>query len=257
MSCPQSEEFAAMRYCISSIGRVLGILCAILFVSAAEAAPCFPLQVGPNGRYLTDADGAPLLIVGDTAWSLVAQLDERAIGEYLDDRQRRGFNAVIVSLIEHKFADRAPAKIDGVAPFAEPGDFTRPNPEYFDYARRAIEQAHRRGISVWLCPAYLGWGGGDEGFWQEVKSAGPAALRGYGRFVGERFMDLPNIVWMPGGDYALPIEERWAGNELALGIRDGGARQIMTAHGGQTSAVETFGDQNWITVDNVYRRSQI
>jgi hypothetical protein len=232
-------------------------LTASLSVAAERNTPAnsaaFPLRVSKNRRYLVDAAGKPFLIVGDTAWSLIAQLNEAEIAAYLDDRQRRGFNAIIVSLIEHKFASKAPAKIDGVPPFQKPNDFTQPNPAYFDYAHRALAEANRRGITVWLCPAYLGWGGNDEGFFQEIKAAGPAALRSYGRFVGKRFKDLPNIIWMPGGDYAMPEAERWVGQELAEGIREGGATQLMTAHGGQTSAVETFGDQDWIAIDNVYR----
>lgn len=173
--------------------------------------------------------------------------------DYLDDRTKRGFNSIIVSLIERRFADKAPATSDGIQPFLEAGDFTQPNPEYFDHAARVIAAAQERGICVWLCPAYLGWGGGEEGWFREVKAAGPEALRSYGKFVGRRFKDFPNIIWMPGGDYIMPPEDRWAGQELALGIRDGGARQLMTAHGGQTTAVETFGDQGWLAIDNVYR----
>lgn len=94
--------------------------------------------------------------------------------------------------------------------------------------------------------------GGDEGFFQEIKKAGPAALRGYGKFVGEKCKDLPNIVWMPGGDYEMPTNEMWSGHELALGLRDGGAKQIMTAHGCSTTAAQNFGDPDWLDVDNVY-----
>lgn len=36
-------------------------------------------------------------------------------------------------------------------------------------------------------------------------------------------------------------------------LREGGATQLMTAHGGQTSGVDTFGDQAWLAVDTVYR----
>jgi hypothetical protein len=50
----------------------------------------------------------------------------------------------------------------------------------------------------------------------------------------------------------LPKEERWTGAELASGLRDGGAAQLITAHGGQTSATETFGDAPWLTVDTAY-----
>ncbi len=231
----------ALLVLLSSVGRGWG------------AMPAFPLKVSGSQRYLTDQAGTPFLVVGDTAWSLIAQLNEEDVARYLDDRARRGFNSIIVSLVEHKFASKAPAKIDGTPPFLKAGDFSQPNPVYFDYAFRVVEAARQRGISVWLCPAYLGWGGKDEGFFQELQAAGPAVLKAYGRFVGARFKDLPNLVWMMGGDYAMPQAERWTGQELALGLREGGAKQIMTAHGGQTSAVETFGDQAWLEVDNVYR----
>ncbi|HVV72874.1 MAG TPA: DUF4038 domain-containing protein, partial [Verrucomicrobiae bacterium] len=221
--------------------------------TAALPASSFPLGVSDNGRYLVDDHGRPFLVVGDTAWSLIAQLSEGDIVRYLDDRRERGFNSIIVNLIEHKFASRAPANLYGIAPFLNPGDLTRPNPAYFDYAHRTIQAANQRGICVWLCPAYLGANGGDEGFFQEIKAAGPAALRAYGRYVGEHFRDLPNIVWMMGGDFAVPETERWTGNELALGLREGGAAQIMTAHGGQTTALETFGERSWLTVNTVYR----
>jgi hypothetical protein len=235
--------------------RLLAVPLAVLLLTntgVCARSAAFPLRVSADHRHLEDCAGVPFLVVGDTAWSLIAQLDEHDIARYLDDRARRGFNAVIVNLIEHKFASHAPANRGGISPFLAPGNFTQLNPAYFDYAHRALAQAAQRGISAWLCPAYLGWDGGDEGFFKEIKAAGRDALRQYGRFIGERFKDLPNVVWMMGGDYALPPSERWAGDALAAGLRDGGARQLMTAHGGQTAAVETFGDQDWIAVDTVY-----
>ncbi len=218
-----------------------------------KETPVFPLKASADRRYLVDQNDQPFAVVGDTPWSLIAQLSEEDIARYLDDRAQRGFNALIVNLIEHKFATHAPANRNRIPPFLKPGDFTQPNPAYFEFAHWAVAAAKERGLTVWLCPAYLGWGGGDEGFFQEIKAAGPSALRAYGRFVGERFKDMPNIVWMVGGDYALPQTERWAGAELALGLRDGGALQLITAHGGQTSAVETFGDEPWLGIETVYR----
>ena len=82
--------------------------------------------------------------------------------------------------------------------------------------------------------------------------AGPDALRQYGRFVGTRFKDLHNIVWMLGGDYALSAPERWVADELAAGLAEGEARQIMTAHGGQTTGVTTYGKRRWLAMDTVY-----
>lgn len=238
---------------VKRFSPALSFVIACLSTHAVADNTPYPLKVSTNQRYLVDSAGKPFLVVGDTAWSLIAQLKLDEINAYLDDRQRRGFNAIIVSLIEHKFADQAPAMIDGTQPFLAPGDFARPNSAYFDRAYEAVRAAHQRGISVWLCPAYLGWSGGDEGFWQDIKKTGPAALRTYATFVGQRFQDLPNIVWMIGGDYALPEAERWAGHEVALGLLAGGARQLITAHGGQTTAVDTFGHQPWLAVDTVYR----
>ncbi len=233
--------------------RLFALFAILLTLAPADTPPSpFPLSVSASGRHLADRSGTPLLVVGDTAWSLVAQLNEADIARYLDDRAGRGFNAIIVNLIEHKFASHAPSNLAGVSPFLSPGDFAHPNPAYFDYAHAAVAEANRRGIAVWLCAAYLGWDGGDEGFFKEIKAAGPAALRQYGRFVGERFKDLPNIVWMMGGDFALSASERWAGDELAAGLREGGATQLMTAHGGQTSGVETYGQQPWLAIDTVY-----
>ncbi len=257
MPIPPGPRLWERRTCRRLVAKTAGILAFVLLLrsdAAGEASPAtvFPLKASQNGRYLVDQADSPFLVVGDTAWSLIVQLSEPEIERYLDDRARRGFNAIIVNLLEHKFATKAPAQMDGTTPFLAPGDFTKPNPAYFDYAHRAFAAAQRRGISVWLCPAYLGWGGGDEGFFKEIKAAGPVALRQFGRYVGTRFRDLPNLVWMPGGDYALPPAERWAGEELAQGLRDGGARQLMTAHGGQTSAVETYGDQPWLAIDSVY-----
>jgi hypothetical protein len=214
--------------------------------------PVFPLRVSENRRHFVSADGKPFPVIGDSSWSLIAQLGEEAVVRYLDDRRARGFNSILVNLIEHKFASKAPAKIDGVAPFLKASDFAQPNPTYFDYAHHVVEVAKQRGFAVWLCAAYLGWNGGDEGFFKEIKAGGRAALGSYGRFVGERFKDLPNIVWVIGGDYAVPETERWVGNELALGLREGGATQLMTSHGGQTSGIDTFGEQPWLTVETVY-----
>ncbi|HVU26094.1 MAG TPA: DUF4038 domain-containing protein [Opitutus sp.] len=234
-------------------GRIVTRWICLLAAGAFTAGAAeFPLQVSADRRHLETAEGRPFLVAGDTAWSLIAQLREPEARRYLDDRARRGFTAIIVNLLEHKFADRAPALRDGTAPFLAPGDFARPNPEYLAAAHRVMELANERGLAVFLCAAYLGWAGGDEGFYREIQAAGPAAVHRYGRIVGESFRDLPNIVWMLGGDDAIAPEDRWMANELAAGLREGGARQLMTAHGGQTAAVETFGDQPWLAIDTAY-----
>lgn len=70
--------------------------------------------------------------------------------------------------------------------------------------------------------------------------------RNYGRFLGERFGTLDNVVWIMGGDApADGVEDVW--RALAAGLEEGGGDQLMTYHprGDQTS-VQWFADDDWI-----------
>ena len=216
-------------------------------------SPGLRLRISANGRYLTDQRGKPFLVVGDSPWSLMVQLSEADMEKYLADRERKGFNSLIVNLLEHKFATNAPRTRAGLAPFTVPGDFSTPNDAYFDFAHRVIELAGEHGMVVWLSPNYLGYGGGDEGFFKEIKAGGPEKLRAYGRYVGKKFRDLPNIVWMMGGDYTPEKSDQWTVGALAEAIRAEDPGHLMTAHhspGG--SAIEAFGDARWLDINNVY-----
>ena len=172
------------------IRTILLIGASLLGLLSSACAADFPLKTAANGRFLTDQKGEPFLVVGDTAWSLIVQLSEDDIDRYLEDRQKRGFNSIIVNLIEHKFSTNPPKTLAGLAPFMTTGDFSTPNPAYFDFAHKVVEKANQRGIVVWLFPSYLGYGGGDEGFFREMKASGKGSLRSYGRFVGKRFRGL-------------------------------------------------------------------
>lgn len=99
--------------------------------SPATAWPkaTFPLRIAAGRRYLEDAAGQPFLLHGDTAWSLIAQLRREDAATYLRDREARGFNAILVNLIEH-FSSRPPANDYGHQPFLTPGDFTTPGEDY-------------------------------------------------------------------------------------------------------------------------------
>lgn len=90
-------------------------------VRAAQNDSPFPVRVSSNGRYLVDAGGAPFLLHGDTAWSLIVQLTNDEAEEYLENRRQKGFNAILFNLIEHRFADDWPKNKYGHGPFKTPG----------------------------------------------------------------------------------------------------------------------------------------
>jgi len=54
------------------------------------------------------------------------------------------------------------------------------------------------------------------------------------------------------GDFTPPLPYRWVVDALAEGIREGGGKQLMTAHCGQESPANVFGDRKWLDFSNVY-----
>ena len=218
--------------------------------TTASPLQLFPLRPSENKRYLVDARGRPFFIHGDTAWSLIAELNADEVTQYLDDRRKRGFNTVLVNLIEHKFASSAPRNASGRAPFARSNLIESPNDDYYDYAEWVVRQAEERGFLVLLVPAYLGYAGQDEGWYRALTSSSRTALVEYGRYLGRRFQKYDNVIWTYGGDYNPP--DRSVVQSIAAGIREFD-HNISTAHtASETSAREIWGSEPWLQLNNIY-----
>lgn len=219
--------------------------------SVPQVASAFPLGVRPGERHLVDSAGRPFLVHGDTAWSLIAELTTDEAEHYLEDRRRRGFNTILVNLIEHRFATRAPANVYGQSPFLMDKDFSTPNEAYFDHAEWVLRRANDKGLLVLLAPAYVGNGGGGEGWYQAMKVSGAAKLREYGRYLGRRFGGFPNILWVHGGDYDPPDKDLV--RAIVEGIREFDPDALHTAHASPgTAALEYWAGEEWLKVNNVY-----
>jgi hypothetical protein len=217
----------------------------------SDSAHAFPLAVKRGKRYLVDAAGRPFLIHGDTAWSLIAQLTREDVVLYLDDRRARGFNTLLVNLIEHAFATNAPANAYGEPPFLTPGDYSTPNGAYFRHADWVLRRAAERGLLVLLTPSYLGWGGGSSGWYDAMAANGTAPLRRYGEYLGRRYRNFTNILWVDGGDYDPP--RKGLVRAIAKGIQRYDPRALHTAHTApETVAIEYWGGEPWLQVNNVY-----
>src|SRR6267143_1364194 len=127
-----------------------------------------------------------------------------------------------------------PSNRAGEQPFLKPGDFSTPNDAYFDRAAAFVDRAAAHGIAVLLAPSYLGYDGGREGWWQELNS--PVNTRsvcaGFGRYLGTRFKEKKNLIWLAGGDFTPPAgsEGEARHREILDGIRAAGASQPWTGH---------------------------
>jgi hypothetical protein len=216
-----------------------------------ERPAVFPLQVGEGKRYLEDKNGKPFLIHGEAAWSLIAQLTRDKVELYFSDRRARGFNTVLVNLLEHRYATNAPANAYGAAPFGVAGDYGSPNEAYFAHVDWVLHQAAEQNFLVLLTASYMGAGGGSEGWYREMAANGTATLRRYGQFLGRRYRHFPNIVWVHGGDYNPP--DRTLARAVAEGIRDEDPKALQTAHcAPETAALEYWGGEEWLQVNTIY-----
>src|SRR5262245_25329465 len=141
--------------------------------SAARAVlppVAFPLHVSSDRRHLLDANQRPFLVTADSPWSLMVGPTVAEATSYLENRRQKGFDAVLVNLVEHLF--NGPTNSDGQDPFLVAGDFSTPNEAYFAHCDQVIQAAADKGIVVFLTPAYLGYQGGAEGWYQEILANG-------------------------------------------------------------------------------------
>lgn len=209
-----------------------------------------------DGRRIVDADDHPMLVVGDAAWSLIANTTTDEAELYLTHRRRQGFNTVLVNLIESTYARNAPATVDGVEPFLTRGDFTTPNERYMAHAEAILHLCAEHGFTVLLGPAYLGWphprpGQPEEGWHSVVLRNGAPGCRAWGEFLAGRFGHFDNVVWQIGGDRN-PDEATRALAALVEGLRAGGVSGPMVSHVyAHCSALDLPG-MDWVSFNLTY-----
>ena len=181
-----------------------------LRVRPAASPLAFPLRVAAGGRFLEDQRGMPVFLKGETAWLALVNLTDAEQEAYLADRAAKGFNAVEVMLVNHDYTEPPnpvpPANRAGETPFQPPDDFAHPGAAYFQRAVAFVDRAAAHGMAVLLAPNYLGFDGGKEGWWKPLTSSTNtrAVCFQLGRYLGERFRDRPNVLWLAGGDFLPP-----------------------------------------------------
>ncbi|MBN1275590.1 DUF4038 domain-containing protein [Candidatus Woesearchaeota archaeon] len=227
------------------------------------AAPI--LSIHSSGRYLVDQNGEPFFLNGDTPWSLIVQPSKEDAKYYLQSRKQSGFNAVQIMLIGHKQSDNPPKNHYGDAPFTDK-TFTTPNEAYFAHADYVIDTATEEGFVILLAPLWLGWmcsSTYQQGWCSEFKEASESDMLAWGRYVGNRYKDYDNIIWIIGGDMD-PTDPAITGDPAAFkskiekfveGIQQYDPDALLTFHNkrGQL-AVDTWPNANWLNVNNVYSK---
>jgi hypothetical protein len=205
----------------------------LLFITAVSANSQ-RLQVSENGRYLVTESGDPFFWLADTAWELFHRCDRDEARLYLEKRASQGFNVVQAVVL---------AELDGLNtpnPYGhtplEGNDPTRPNEAYFEHIDYVIEKAKENGIYVALLPTWgdkvdmKSWGVGPEIFT-------PKNAQVFGEWLGRRYKDQDNIIWIIGGDRN-PRE-----NSQDIAIWNAMAEGIAAAGGGYENTLMSFHPQ--------------
>lgn len=222
----------------------------------AGCSGLYPVKLATGAHYLTDHCDRPYLMVGDSPWDLIVSVSTTDAITYLDDRHARGFTTVLVELIEHFFQPNPPRNFAGDLPFTGTlaggaRDFTTPNEAYFAHADEIINAAAARGILVQLVPDYLGFEDTQEGWYDEMVANGTTRLTTYGTYVGNRYKDFPNILWVEGADRN-PANSSIP-SAVATAILAADSNHLHTAHMLRgTSALDYWTTASWLGVDSVY-----
>jgi Protein of unknown function (DUF4038) len=182
-----------MRQYAIQIAAVLGNIVA----PASPSKPAYPLKASANKRYLVYQNNVPFLMVGDSPQSLIANLSEADAATYMSNRQKYSVNTLWFSIlcnypdIGHKDA----STYDGIVPFAIGGDLSTPNAAYFQRADDMINIAAANGITVLLDPIET------SGWLDTLRTNGIGKAFACGEFLGNRYKNFPNIIWMHGNDF--------------------------------------------------------
>ncbi|MBD0254595.1 MAG: glycoside hydrolase family 140 protein [Cytophagales bacterium] len=204
------------------------------------------LKVSDNKRYLVKADGTPFFYLGDTGWELLHQLGRNDAYTYLSNRAAKGFT-VIQTVVLGEMDGLAVPNANGDLPFTNL-DPTKPNEKYFAHVDQVVNLGTSMGLYMALLPTWGAWVMKEtHPIFPPHQAFTPDNARTYGRFLGSRYKNNPNLIWVLGGDRnATGYEKTW--EALAAGLREGdGGTHLITYHPrGQMSSSAFWQNAPWL-----------
>jgi hypothetical protein len=222
------------------------------FVDQAYAQPSRGrIKVSTDKYYLQYEDGAPFFWLGDTGWELFHRLNDDEISMYMENRRQKGFNLVQAVILAEFDGLRKPDPYGNI-PLIDL-DPEKPNDKYFSRVDNTIKLAASKNMIMGLLPT---WGDKVTQLWGE----GPVVFNernaySYGLFLGRRYADDKNVIWILGGDRpALVDTHDWRPiwRSMAKGILEGTkGKALITYHvsGGSSSTSQQIHDEPWLHIN--------
>ena len=193
-------------------------------------------------------DGKPFFWLGDTNWALFTLYTSSEAEEYLAHRAKQGFTVVNVMMIFSAGPGMKPIveNTEGNGPFLG-GDPATPNEAYFKHVDRILEMARAKGIILAIMPC----GGSSGTFVKQRKLFTESNVRAYGRWLGRRYKDVPNLIWVNGFDLK-SSEHVEITRALAGGLQEGdGGEHLITFHPGGGNSSSYFHSESWLSYNTI------
>ncbi len=249
-------KFAGRRWLLIVVGIVLCLGAGVGIVlltrnDETTTATGASLRVSDDDRYLVDAAGAPWLMAADTAWSIFSQLTAGEVDQYLEARQRLGFNTVAASLVDPTSGGvQETVNLAGDHLFKN-NSIAEPNDAFFNNVDIVVGKAQARGMQLIVVPLWLQHANRDPTFTPENAAS-------FGAYVGNRYRSYPNIIWAVGGDYGSAQNEGLCPRQqeiraMANGIKTADPNHLMTYHPGYGLSTSTcYADDQWVDFNSSY-----
>ena len=205
------------------------------------------LRISSDGHRIVNEDGSVFFYLADTGWEMFHRLNKEETELYLKDRKAKGFNVIQAVILAELDGLNTP-NAEGERPFVD-NDPAKPNEAYFKHVDWVFKKAKELGIYIAALPTW-----GDK--WRKQWGEGPVIFdtpekaRKYGKWLGKRYKDQPNIIWILGGDRN-PVNPSFIeiNNAMAEGIKEGDkGSHLMSFHpGGGHSSSEWFHGKKWLS----------
>lgn len=217
------------------------------------------IKISENKRFLVKEDGTPFFWLGDTAWHLFHRLTKEEAEEYLNNRVELNFNVIQAVILAECDGLRTPNSYGRFPLFQNSdGEYDPTIPDltgdysYWDHIDYIIDKANDLGLYIGLLPTWgdkfnIYWGKGPVIF--NVENA-----RAYGKWLGERYRDRTNIIWILGGDRPPESDEHYSiirGMAEGLIQGDKGNHPITYHPPGNKSSSEFLHQEDWLSFNMV------
>ncbi|WP_309380856.1 DUF4038 domain-containing protein [Cerasicoccus frondis] len=174
-------------------------------------------RMSPGKRNLVHADGKPALLCGDTAWALPWRATIEQAEVYANDRQRKGYNAALLMVVQPDMNAEGPDSRMEDYGFARgfddlcSGHLNELRPDFFQYFDRLVDVLLDHEIVPVYQPVFHGYGWKGKQVAGQVVS-GEEYVR-FCRYIVARYGARPAIYLVGADDYGL-LDSVRAGGEM-------------------------------------------